>query len=137
MLLVIPNAALLPILRRLVQNGSVDAITYHLFTNDVTPDESTVLAGLTEAAWTGYAAVPQDIGDFTFEYITGGVGTIIAGPFAFGNGSGSPQLAYGYYITMNSGADLLAAARFDLAPVTVPDPGGYTILPILSDIWSH
>jgi len=110
-----------------------DDVRYHLFTNDFTPDRDTVLADLTEAAWTGYAYVDVAPGDFATSGVAGHVGYIQAPPITFDNGSGADQSAYGYYVTNVAGTKLLAAARFDSAPITKPDGDQFTVIPVWGD----
>lgn len=138
MQIVVPDACLVPILQRIVNSiVGLSSIDYHLFVNNITPGNGTVFADFTEASWTGYNVINLDWTAFSFTYVTGGTGTVIASPQVFNNTSGSDQLAYGYYVTQHASSQLLWCARFDAAPVTVPDTTGYTFLPILSDLWKH
>jgi hypothetical protein len=105
----------------------------HLFTNDLTPDEDTVLADMTEAAWTGYAAQDVDPGDWTLKGVANHQGYALANPVEFDNGSGVDQDAYGYYITDSGDSMLLQAVRFDSPPSTKPDGESWTVFPTWGD----
>lgn len=103
----------------------------HLFTNNLTVDRNNVIGDFIEPAWAGYASVTVAPGDFTIS-TSGHLTTALASPITFENTSGSGQNAYGYYVT-NSAGDLIAAARFDGAPITIPDGGTYPVVPIIGD----
>jgi hypothetical protein len=110
-----------------------DDVHYHLFVNDVTPDRDTVLADFTEAAFTGYVEVTVEAADFTIDGVSAHVGYIQAPPITFSNGSGVDQDAYGYYVTDVGDTEVLAAARFDAAPVTKPDGDQWSVIPVWGD----
>lgn len=127
--LLFPNDGLVEQLTRIL-NGTVK---YHLFTNNVMPTLADTVSTYTEAAWTGYAAVSKTFSDFTINGVSGNLGFAIASPIAFSNSSGSSQAAYGYYVTDSAGAILLAAARFDSAPVSIPNGGSTSVVPVWGD----
>jgi hypothetical protein len=108
-------------------------VKYRLFTNNVTPTLAFTVASLTEAAWAGYAAVSQDISNYTVIGVSGHNGYALAAPVAFSNTSGAPVTPYGYFVTDNGGTKLLAVARFDAAPVTIPDGQSYNVVPVWGD----
>jgi hypothetical protein len=108
-------------------------VNYHLFTNNVVPTLSTVLSGLTEAAWSGYAPIGQNWSDFTMNGVAGHNGYGIAPPITFSNSSGSPVTAYGYYVTDTTNTILLAIALFDSAPITIAAGGTWNVVPIWGD----
>lgn len=110
-----------------------DDVKYHLYTNDITPDRATVLADFTEAAFTGYAAVTVEAADFTIDGVSAHVGYIQAPPITFTNGSGVDQDAYGYYVTDAGSTEVLAAGRFDAAPVTKADGDAWSVIPVWGD----
>lgn len=107
-------------------------VRYRLFTNNATIDRSTVLAGLTEAAWTGYINVPLTDVDFTLNGVVSHVGYSIALPVNFANSSGSTQTAYGYYVTDTTNTYLLAVAKFD-SPRTILDGTSLQVTPSWGD----
>jgi len=123
------DVGLLAFLSRLVAGN----FHFHLFTNNVTPDRSTVLAGLTEIAGIGAPIITVAAADFTLSGVAGHVGSFIAAPIAFLNDSGAPIDAYGYFVTDVTNAILFAAARFDGAPVNKINGESWLVTPIVGD----
>lgn len=128
-----PDVGLVPWLLRM----AVGDLLYHLFVNNVTPNRETVLADLTEASWSGYAAIGVPAADWTLSAVIAHVGTIQTPPIVFDNASGSNQSAYGYYVTDALGLELLAIGRFDGAPLTKPTGSAFVLTPTLSDLSQH
>jgi len=124
-----PDQGLVPQLLRIMAAD----VKYHLYANDLTPDRGTVLADFTGAAWTGYASVTVEAADFTIDGVAAHVGYIQAPPITFANGSGADQDAYGYYVTDAGNTKVLAAGRFDAAPVTKPDGDEWSVIPVWGD----
>jgi hypothetical protein len=111
-------------------------VKYRLFANDVMPTLDTVLADLTEAAWPGYGGpILRNWANYTSNGVSGHNGFAIAPAITFGNTSGVPQSAYGYYVTDPAGSPtkLLAVARFDSAPVVIPNGGTTIVIPTWGD----
>lgn len=127
--LLFPDQGLVYQLRQILTAG----VKYHLYTNNVTPTLSTTLAALTEAAWGGYVALSQSWTNYTINGFTGHAGYALAPPITFFNTSGAPVTAYGYYVTDNANALLLAVARFDSAPITIPDGQSWNVVPTWGD----
>jgi hypothetical protein len=127
--LLFPDDGLVYQLQRILDT----TVKYRLFTNNVTPTLASVVATLTEAAWAGYAAVNQDITNFTIQGVSGHNGYALAAPIAFSNTSGAPVTTYGYFVTDNGGTKLLAVARFDSAPITIPDGQSFNVVPVWGD----
>jgi hypothetical protein len=127
--LLFPDQGLVYQLQQVLTAG----VNYHLFTNNITPGLSTTLSGLTEAAWGGYAAISQSWSNFSTNGVSGHNGFAIAAPINFANSSGSPQSAYGYYVTDSGNTKLLAVALFDSAPVTEPSGSQFTVVPTWGD----
>lgn len=127
--LIFPDAGLVEQLKRIL-NGTVK---YRLFTNNLTPSLGDAIGAYTEATWTGYAAVSQTFSDYTINGVSGHNGFAIAPPVTFNNSGGSPQNAYGYYVTDSGNTILLASARFDSAPVVVPAGGSTQVVPVWGD----
>lgn len=128
--LIFPDDGLVEQLTRILNGG----IKYHLFTNNVTPDLGDIVSTYTEAAWTGYAAVAQSFSDYAINGVSGHNGFAIATPISFSNSSGGSVNAYGYYVTNTAGTKLLAAARFDSAPVSIPNSGSTQVVPVWGDL---
>ena len=124
-----PDAGLVQWLQRM----AVGNFHFHLFVNNLVPNKTTLLAGLTEAAWAGYAAITVNAADFALTGVAGHVGTILAAPIAFTNGSAGSQSAYGYYVTDTADAILFAVALFDAAPVAKIVGDSWIITPVIGD----
>ena len=118
-----------------LQQMIVTSIKVHIFTNNLTPDRDTVLADMTEGSWTGYptGGVQVNAADFTLQSVAGHVGSVLAAPVSFPNGSGGSVSGYGYYVTDSTVTKLLAVARFDSAPEVVDDGDSFLVIPIISD----
>lgn len=123
--LIFPDQGLVFQLSQTLQGG----VRYHLFTNNIVPALGTTLADLVEATWAGYANVLQSWSDYTTTGVSGHNGFAIAPPINFGNTSGSPQSAYGYYVTDAGITLLLAVAAFDSPPVVIPNGGSESVVP--------
>jgi len=130
MLQVYPNEGLVEQLTR-IANGE---LVFRLFKNDVTPDRDSELADFEEADWTNYAAITVDETDFALTGVTADTGYIVGAlPVGFINTSGAPQDAYGYYVTDVANTIVLAAARFDNAPVTKANNFSWPVTPAWGD----
>jgi len=90
-----PDEGLVMQMERILTAG----VRLHLFTNDITPDRDTVLADLTEAAWSGYVMIELDDTDFGTTGVAAHQGYMMANPQSFLNSSGVDQDAFGYYYT--------------------------------------
>jgi hypothetical protein len=108
-------------------------VKYRLFANNVTPTLNDTLATYTEASFAGYAAVSQNWSNFTINGVANHQGYALAPPVTFTNTSGSTQTVYGYYVTDDLNTTLLAAARFDGAPISIPTGTGYSVVPTWGD----
>lgn len=124
MTLVVPDTAEVKILERVFATGA----TLRLYTNDLTPDEDTVIGDLTEATEAGYSAISLPA------FGAGGGPTIAT---ASGTTTARwPQTSftmteagtwYGYYVTDLSG-NLLWVERFTDGPYTYGAGGGAILL---------
>jgi len=96
----------------------------HLYSNDLTPDDTTPnegsSGGPTESVEAGYAAVTLTSSTWTTTQASGVTTAVYSGvTFSFTTGAGP----YGYYVTDISN-NLLWVERFSGAPFTLPDSGG-------------
>lgn len=102
--------------------GLVDAgnPVLHLFGNNVTPTNTTVIGDLTQCTSAGYAPITLVSANWTTTQ-SAGVTTAVYSEqtFAFGTNA----TAYGYYVTDTSG-NLLWLEMFNGAPFNLPDGGG-------------
>lgn len=92
----------------------------HLYSNDVTPSDSTVIADITEATSVGYAPITLVSSNWTTTQVAG-VTTAVYSEQTFS--FSTDAVCYGYYVTNTSGA-LLWLERFSGAPFDLPDGGG-------------
>ena len=93
----------------------------HLFANNVTPSDSTVLGDLTEVgASTGYTPITLTSSNWTTTQSVGVTTAIYSQQtFTFTTDATS----YGYYVT-NTSNQLLWLERYTNAPFEIPDGGG-------------
>jgi hypothetical protein len=132
MLQLYPNQGLVPIMQRVVVAGLV----WRIFTNAITPDQTTVLADLIEAAFAGYAPVTVPWVAFGLNGVSANAGYAIAAPIGFTNSSGADQTIQGYYVTDAGNTILFAVAAFDDAPEDLPDGATKVVVPVLGDFSS-
>lgn len=128
--LVCPNVGEVFLLEYIVGSKNADNPVLHLFSNNVTPDDTTVLSDLVEVATsTGYAAATMLSDDWSTVQVAG-VSSVVYPEVVF-NFNTNVQ-TYGYYVTDQSN-NLLWLERFDAAPYSIPAQGGtVTITPKLS-----
>lgn len=109
------------LLQYIVGMVNADNPVLHLFSNDVTPSDSTVLGDLTQVSTsTGYAAKTLLSNNWTTTQ-SGGVTTAVYSEQTFT--FTTDATAYGYYVTDESN-NLLWLERFSGAPFDLPDGGG-------------
>lgn len=131
MALVVPDIAEILMLQYIVnmigQDGNAAPSGGHrllrLFTNNLTPGESTVLGEVTEASGTtGYAPVTL-VGSSWTTTQTNGTTTAVYSEQTFTFTTN--VTIYGYYVTTIEGSPrLLWLERFSGAPFTLPEGGG-------------
>ncbi len=88
-----------------------------LFSNNATIDQATVLADLTEATFSGYAAIPLVTADFAAISTVSNKARLIATAFSTfaHNGGGTSNTIYGYYFEQSG--KILFAEKFDSSRV--------------------
>jgi hypothetical protein len=109
------------LLQYIVGMVNADNPVLHLFKNDVTPSNSSVVGDLVEVSGsTGYTAITLVSPSWTTVQ-SAGVTTAVYSEqtFAFT----TDAVAYGYYVTNETGS-LLWLERFSGAPFDIPDGGG-------------
>jgi len=109
--------------------NAADGNYWGLYTNDETPDRTTVLADL-DVDITNFALVQKDQTDLTTTAISSDTASIQGPVITFTNTGGSPVDVYGYAILDSTQATLVAAARLDVAPTTVAAGGTLQVIPI-------
>lgn len=132
MSIVVPDVAertLLNSLRNSLFNSNCHV---HLFKNNLTPGDATVLGDFTEANFTGYAAITPSVG----AAFTNGAGKAecdFATCTFSCTGSGTPNDVYGYYVTDVGNAVLYFAERAASPPTTLNANGQtYVVVPKLT-----
>jgi len=120
MVLVCPDPGEILLLQYIV--GLVDAgnPVLHLYANDVTPSDSTVVGDLTQATSSGYAPITLVSSNWTTTQ-SSGVTTAVYSEKTFS--FSTDAVCYGYYVTSTTG-QLLWLERFSGAPFSIPDGGG-------------
>ena len=87
-----------------------------------TPSESTTEASLTEANFTGYAAITLTAASWT--YTSGDPSSIAYAQQTFTSSAGSQsQPVYGYYVTQVTSGKLVWVERFTDGPYTIVNNG--------------
>ena len=92
----------------------------HLYGNDVTPTDSSILGDLTQCTSSGYYAITLVSANWTTTQVAG-VTTAVYSEQTFSFNTAAT--AFGYYVTDTAG-NLLWLERFSGAPFAVPDGGG-------------
>lgn len=121
MALVVPDVGEVLMLKRALNHTAADNVKVHLFVNDVTPSDDTVLGDLTECTADGYAAEVLTGTSFT---IATNTGTTTAEYAQITFELTGTATVYGYYVTDNAGTGLLWVERFADAPHNFPSGGG-------------
>lgn len=108
--------------------GAVAALTdyvgakCHLYSNDLTPNEDTVLGDFTEVVATGVTAKTVTWSDPFFD--ANGVPCVSTGELLFiQSGDTDTDVCYGVYITNTAGDKLLWSARLDTPPFAFDEEG--------------
>lgn len=118
-----------------VYSQSGQRLVYRLFKNDLTPDADTVIGDLTEADFSGYAAVTINTWDYGGVTIDGsGRSQVLATSNATftHNGGATDNDCYGYYVT-HPGGGLYLVQRFDSPPIVMDGSGLFiTVVPRLT-----
>ena len=121
MALVVPDVGEVLVLSKALNKTASDDVKLRLYTNDVTPDDDTVVGDLTEATATGYAAKTLTGASWTVATATG----TTTGSYAQQSFTMTTQETYyGYYVTDNAGTGLLWVERFSDGPYTTGSAGG-------------
>lgn len=118
------NASEIVLLQYLLNMISVQNSVLHLYVNDVTPSETTLIGGLTEATDIDYAPVTMPGTNWTTTQVSGvTTGVYSEQTFNFN----TVNSVYGYYVT-NTSNQLLWVERFPGAPFVLPDDGGQIVV---------
>jgi len=121
MALTVPDVGEVLTLSYIVNKATPSNVKLHLFSNNATISDSTVLGDLTECAISGYSAITLTGSSWTVATNTGTTSATYAQQTFTLTGSGN---VYGYYVTDNAGTGLLWVEKFTDAPHTFPSGGG-------------
>lgn len=119
----------------IVNNGEKVALDYlvgkvttvrnlilRLYKTNVTPSETTVVGDLTEADFTGYAAITLTGASWTTSGGDPATGSYAEQTFS-SSADQTPQSVYGYYLTRATDGDLVAAEKFSNGPYVISNNG--------------
>jgi len=128
---VFPDDGLVWSLKQLA-NAAGSGMYWRLYENNVTPSLADTLATytLSDTAW---GRIQVALASFTLTQVAAHIGSIQAPDIVFTNGSGGSKNFYGYVIYEPTTNKLVAAARFDAAPLVVANGATVTVTPILGD----
>lgn len=122
MALVAPDVGEQVMLARILNKSSADDVKLHLYVNNVTPDEDTLLGDLTEASDPSYAAISLTGANWTIATVANvTTGSYASQRFTFTGGA----TVYGYYFTDASETNLLWVERFTDGPYNILSNGGF------------
>ena len=129
MKIVFADESLLDILNA-IADGSGAGLFWKLFENNVTPDSDSVVADFTfaTAAW-GEIQVP--LASFTLQQVAAHQASIQAPDITFTNGDAIAVTLFGYVVTNAAKTKVIAAARFDDAPITLAVGSPFAVTPVL------
>lgn len=118
MALTVPDVGKVELLKYMLKNSTAQNQILHLYSNDPTISDLTVLGDFTEVAGSGYNPINITGSSWTVN-LTNTTASYAEQTFIFSG----PISAYGYYVT-NTDGDLLWCERFINAPFTIPVSGG-------------
>ena len=107
-------------LQYVVNKASPENLVLRLYTNNITPAESDVAGGYTEAAGNGYAAKTLTGATWTISGTAPTSASYGNQTFTFTGALGN---VYGYYYTRATGGELIAAERFSTGPFNIQNNG--------------
>lgn len=121
MALLVPDVGEVEMLSRIVNKKATGDLKLHLYSNNYTPVEGSLLANFTECNAAGYAAITLTGASWTVATTTGTTeATYAQQTFTFT----AAQTVYGYYITDSGSTILVWAELFTGAPFNIPSGGG-------------
>lgn len=123
MALVVPNNSEVTMLQRLLGYTTANNQVLRLYTNDLTPTESTNYTDITQSSASGYAAITLTTASWTVSTSAGTTtGVYAEQTFTFS----ATETLYGYYVTDSTSPtpNLLWVERFTGAPFILPSTGG-------------
>jgi hypothetical protein len=120
MSIVVPNASEILLLEYILSLTSPGNKILHLYKNDLTPVEATVIGNITESTETGYVPITLTGASWSVTQLSGiTTGVYSKQTFAFATAA----TVYGYYVTTTSN-QLLWVERFSNGPFPIDSSGG-------------
>jgi hypothetical protein len=106
----------------LLAGTALTQVAWRLFKNNVSPQQSSVLADFVEADFSGYAVVPPPVVGWSVSVTSGGVAKTAANLISWSRGIGpTSNTIYGYFLTDGPGTYLYAAELFAVPiPMNAP-----------------
>lgn len=120
MALVVGNAAEVIMLNYILNKDTIEDLVIHLYGNDQTPVETDLIGDYTEISGGGYAAVNLTAGSWV---VTSGTPTSADYPQITWTFTGAVGNVYGYYVTRQTGGELMWAERFTNGPFNIQNNG--------------
>ena len=120
MTLRVPSPSEATLLGYMLGKTAMEAFSLRLFSNNITPGETDVLAAYTEVSGSGYAAVSLTAANWV---ITPGDPTSAAYPQVTFSFTGAAGNVYGYHLVGVTSGLLLWAERFTDGPYNVAQAG--------------
>jgi hypothetical protein len=123
MALVVPNASEVIMLNYILNIDAPENISIRLYANNVIPDENSTVATFTEVAnGLGYTTGGQSLTPGSWSVISGNPSqaehTEVTWTF-----TGAAGNIYGYYVTRDTGGELMWAERFTNGPFNITTNG--------------
>ena len=120
MALVVPNSAETIMLGYITNNDAPENLVIHLYSNNYTPDEFTTVSSVTEVTGGGYGSMGLTPGSWS---IATGTPSQAEYPEVTWTFTGAVGNVYGYYITRQTGGELMWAERFSNGPFDIQTNG--------------
>jgi len=121
MALLVPDGGEVILLSRMLNKAATGDVKLHLYANNYTPVEGSLLANFTACSAAGYAVKTLAGASWTVTTTTGTTEAVYAEQtFTFT----ASQVVYGYYVTDSAATSLLWAELFTGAPFNIPSGGG-------------
>lgn len=112
----VPNAAELLLITHLFKTETPPNLTCHLFKNDLSVTESTVVGDITEADFEGYSDLSLTRANWSNPTTVSGEAEISYGQtLNFASTDEELQTVYGLYLTENTNDQLVYIEKFDVA----------------------
>ncbi len=113
--------------QRIGENYVANALSLRLYSNNVTPDESSSLATFTQVTGGGYAAKSIVSADWTWTPGDPTVGEAPEQEFAFTGATDAPGTIYGYYLVDTVTGLYIGGERFTASVLPFTPVAGSTI----------